>query len=260
LRVPFHVRHALLIMKSDFSHSPKFPSLMGHIQKRVERNIREQVPEALRTRVTPDYALGCKRILLSDDYYPSLCRDNVEVIPEPATRFVENAIITSSGCERFVDVVIFATGFETDNLVGSIELRGKGGRSLQRLARGGLEAYRGVTVHGFPNFFMLGGPNTGLGHSSMLLMIEAAATYTVKALKAIRSRNLQAVDVKLDAQQRYNAWLQERLSGTVWNAGCKSWYLNSESGKNHLIWPTFTFTYRFLTRRFDLSNYDILAR
>jgi cation diffusion facilitator CzcD-associated flavoprotein CzcO len=115
----------------------KTPALMGHIQKRIERSIREQVPEALRTRVTPDYAMGCKRILLSDDYYPSLCRDNVEVIPEPATRFVANSIITSSGCERFVDVVIFATGFETDNLVGTIELRGRGGRSRRSQYRPG---------------------------------------------------------------------------------------------------------------------------
>lgn len=237
----------------------KHPSLMSRMQKRVERHIRDQVPEELRQRVTPDYALGCKRILLSDDYYPALNRGNVELIPEPAARFVVNAIVTPSGCERHVDVGIFATGFETDSLVGPIELKGRGGRSLRHLARSGLEAYKGVTIHGFPNFFMLGGPNTGLGHSSMLLMIESAATYTVEALKAIRRRRLHAVDVRADVQQHYNDWLQEKLAGTVWNSGCKSWYLNSSSGKNHLIWPTFTFTYRLLTRKFDLSNYDIRA-
>ena len=238
----------------------KMPSLMGLLQKRVGRHIRAQVPEALWERITPNYAMGCKRVLLSDDYYPALCRDNVEVIAEPAERLSGNSVLTPSGCERPVDVVIFATGFDAGSLVGPIELLGRNGRSLQHLAHEGLEAYKGVTVHGFPNLFILGGPNTGLGHSSMLLMIEAAATYTVNALKTIRSKRWKAVDVKIKAQQRYNAWLQKALTGTVWNSGCTSWYLNGVSRKNHTIWPTFTFTYRFITRKFDSSNYDTWSR
>ncbi len=247
----FAKREALLVALA------KQPALMRFGQKRATQHIQKQLPQALWPLVTPTYAMGCKRILLSDDYYPALCRPNVELIAEPAARFQANSVVSAMGQERNVDVVIFGTGFDSTSLVGPLELLGPQGQSLQQLARQGLEAYKGVTVSGLPNFFMLGGPNTGVGHTSLLAMIEASATYTAQALKTMRRLRLNSVEVKSASVERYNHWLQSALAKTVWNSGCKSWYLNKHSGKNQTLWPTFSFTYRRITRRFDIDHYHV---
>ncbi len=234
----------------------KYPPLMRILQRRAVDHIKRQVPEGLWPLVTPQYAMGCKRVLLSDDYYRSLRRTNVELIAEPAAKILGQSIFTPSGVEREVDALIFGTGFDSDNLIGNLEIYGAGGRSIQHITACGLEAYKGITVSGFPNFFMLGGPNTGIGHTSLLLMIEASVNYTIEALKTMRLKRIQSVDVKKAVVEKYNIWVQKSLEGTVWNSGCKSWYLNSQSGKNHIIWPTFTQAYAGLTRKFDLSSYN----
>lgn len=235
----------------------KQPALMHLLQRRAVRHIQTQLPEALWPLVTPSHAMGCKRVLLSDDYYPALRRPNVELVAEPVTALTADAVVTPSGLQRPVDTVIFGTGFDSDSLVGPLDLLGRDRLSLQQSAQAGLEAYKGVTIAGFPNFFVLGGPNTGLGHTSLLLMIEASATYTVQALKAMSRHGLRSVEVKSSALRQYNDWLQRQLAGTVWSSGCRSWYLHSQSGRNHTLWPTFTWTYRRLTRQFDMSSYDV---
>jgi cation diffusion facilitator CzcD-associated flavoprotein CzcO len=151
-------------------------------------------------------------------------------------------------------VIIFATGFDVEHALGPITVRGRGGADLGALADGGLAAYKGATGPGFPNFFMITGPNTGLGHNSMIYMIESSVNYAVKAIELMRHGRVQSVEVKADVTQQYNQRIQARLQGTVWSSGCKSWYL-SGSGKNFALWPGCTFQYRGITRRFDAAAY-----
>ncbi|HEY3820490.1 MAG TPA: NAD(P)/FAD-dependent oxidoreductase [Polyangiaceae bacterium] len=210
---------------------------------------------ALRARLTPDYTMGCKRILPTNSYLPALQRDNVELVTGGIAEVRSRSIVSKDGTERAVDAVVLATGFEAAEHVAPFEVRGRDGRDLDEVWRDGAAAYLGTTVSGFPNLFLIVGPNTGLGHSSMVFMIESQVAYVVDALKKMRALGLKAVDVKADAQARYNARLQDRLKGTVWSSGCMSWYLTS-TGKNTTIWPGFTFEFRLRTRRFDASSYD----
>ncbi len=149
------------------------------------------------------------------------------------------------------DVIIYATGFEVENQLHAAPLRGPEGRVM---FHDSLEAYKGCAVAGFPNYFMITGPNTGLGHNSMIYMIESGARYVTAAIKTLRDNALHSLAVKPEAQASYNRTLQARLKGTVWTTGCRSWYLDKH-GHNFAIWPGFTFTYRRMTRRFDVENY-----
>ncbi|HEX3343678.1 MAG TPA: NAD(P)/FAD-dependent oxidoreductase [Polyangiaceae bacterium] len=210
---------------------------------------------ALRAKLTPSYTLGCKRVLPTNHYLPALQRANVELVTDGIAEVRARSIVSKDGAERAVDAIVLATGFEAAEQVAPFEVRGRGGRELDEVWREGAAAYLGTTVSGFPNLFLLVGPNTGLGHSSMVFMIESQLAYVLDALKKMRARRLKAVDVKPEVQARYNARLQERLKGTVWSSGCMSWYL-TRSGKNTTIWPGFTFEFRLRTRRFDADAYD----
>ena len=213
----------------------------------------------LREALTPRYTLGCKRILLSNDYYPAVQRDNVAIITSPITRVTPNGVRCADGVERKLDVLILATGFQASEHVAPFPLRGRAGRDLsEHWAETGPEAYLGTTVSGFPNLFIMTGPNTGLGHSSMVLMIESQITYVLGALRALRLT--RAVDVRPEVQAAYNQELQAKLARTVWQTGgCSSWY-QTAGGKNTTLWPGYTFGYRHATRRFDSENYTIDPR
>ncbi len=216
--------------------------------------LRKQIPdETLRAKVTPNYALGCKRVLIMNDYYPALTRDNVQVITDGIREIRKNSIVTNAGVERQVDAIVFGTGFDVQHYMGHIAVRGIGGISLQEA---GMEAYKGCAVAGFPNYFMITGPNTTLGHNSMIYMIESGANYVIDAITQLRKNGWHSVDVKPEVQTSYNAKLQRKLKGTIWASGCKSWYLDAD-GKNTTLWPGFTFSYRWITRRFDAANYRI---
>lgn len=209
----------------------------------------------LRARLTPDYTMGCKRVLPTNDYLPALQRENVELVTSRIAEVRAHAVRTVDGVERPVDAVVLATGFEAAEQVAPFEVRGRGGRELDEQWRDGAEAYLGSTVSGFPNLFLLVGPNTGLGHSSMVFMIESQIAYVIDALRKMKARGWKAVDLKADAQSRYSAAIQQRLKDTVWSSGCMSWYL-TRSGKNTTMWPGFTFEFRRRTRRFDDEAYD----
>lgn len=216
-------------------------------------NIRRGIKNPLlRAKVTPNFIPGCKRVLLANDYYPALAQPNVELIPLAVQSIRGNAVVDAQGVAREVDAIIFATGFDVEHAVASLHLQGRNGQSLATVAQGGLEAYKGVALPGFPNFFMIAGPNTGLGHNSMIYMIESAVEYVLQAVQALRQT--RTLEVKSQVCRNYNQTIQYRLQDTVWHSGCKSWYL-SASGKNYTLWPGFTFEYRRITRQFDRDAY-----
>jgi cation diffusion facilitator CzcD-associated flavoprotein CzcO len=220
------------------------------------RHIRRQVSDRrLRELVTPDYAMGCKRVLISNDYYPALERDDVELVVDPIERVSEGGIVSADGREREVDAVIFGTGFRPFDL-GPMPIVGRGGRDLHRSWAESPRAHRGTTVADFPNLFLLVGPNTGLGHSSMIFMIESQVTYVIDALRVMRERGLRSVEVRAAAQERWNRRLQTRLGRTVWSSGCSSWYLDRD-GHNPTMWPSFSFVFRQSTRRFRGEEYHL---
>jgi cation diffusion facilitator CzcD-associated flavoprotein CzcO len=234
------------------------PEWMGLVAKVAKHKIRQAVKdEALQAKLTPDYTPGCKRLLISNEYYPALARTNVNVITDGIREITAQGVVTKDGVERKVDAIIFGTGFKVSDPIPPKTVFGKGGRDLSEVWKDGPEAYMGINVAGFPNFFILMGPNTGLGHNSMVFMIEAQVHYVLEAIKAMKERGIQALDVKPQAQQQFIDGVQDELKSTVWSSGCKSWYLN-DKGRNVSLWPGFTFAYRLKTRHFKLSKYTVL--
>jgi cation diffusion facilitator CzcD-associated flavoprotein CzcO len=233
------------------------PALAKIMQWQALRHLKRQVADPqLRARLVPNYTLGCKRVLLTNDYYPALAQTNVAVLKDGIREVREHSIVGNSGEERPVDVIIYATGFDVEHAYGPIELRGRGGCSFAQALEDGAGAYKGATVAGFPNFFMITGPNTLLGHNSMIYMIESGVRYAVQGVRRVLRDGLHSVEVQPAVQGAYNRKLQQKLQGTVWHTGCQSWYLDSR-GRNLVIWPGFTFHYRHLTRRFDIDSYTV---
>lgn len=218
-----------------------------------------QDPE-LRRKVTPDYEIGCKRILISNRYYPALDADHVDLVTDPIAKVTGDAIVTADGVERPVDVLIVATGFHTTDQPIASRIIGRTGRTLaETWAESGQVAYKGTTVHGFPNLFEIIGPNTGLGHSSMVFIIESQVAYIRDAIRTMNDHAYATVEPHLDEQNRWNEDLQRRMQRTVWNTGgCASWYLDSE-GRNTTLWPRTTFAFRNLLSRFDVSAHEVTA-
>jgi cation diffusion facilitator CzcD-associated flavoprotein CzcO len=232
------------------------PALLRAAQWLALRHMHRQVRDpALRRKLTPDYRLGCKRVLLMNTYYPALSKPNVALVTDPVARVTARGIVTADGTEREVDAIIFGTGFDVEHAMHAVQVRGRGGKLL--FAQN-VEAYKGCAVAGFPNYFLITGPNTGLGHNSMIYMIESGVRYVVDAVRAIVGQELHSVDVRENVQSAYNAGLRRRMQGTVWSTGCKSWYLDKD-GRNYTLWPGFTFSYRHLTRRFDIGSYIVVS-
>jgi cation diffusion facilitator CzcD-associated flavoprotein CzcO len=234
------------------------PWLMKQAQKLAERHLAQQVRDpGLRARLTPDYTMGCKRILISDDYYPALARPNVSVVTDAVTEVTPRGIVTAEGTEHEVDTIIYGTGFRVTDLPVADMLRGRGGETLREAWCDGMQAYLGTAIAGFPNLFMLIGPNTGLGHSSMVFMIESQIAYILDALRTMDAAGLSRVEVRPEVQRRFVDDVRSRMKRTVWTTGgCVSWYLDSQ-GRNTTLWPSYTFRFRRLTRRFDPSDYHL---
>lgn len=234
-------------------------SLRGWGTKLALRHLEDQVPdEALREKLTPDYAIGCKRVLLSSNYYPALTKPNVEVVTDPIDRIASAGLVTDDGESHDVDAIIFGTGFQIEEYVGQMNIRGLGGKDLQSFWRdNGFPHYLGTTVSGFPNLFVLAGPNTGIGHTSLLYMVEAQINYVMQCIAAIRDKHLHYIDVKPEVQAAFDAELQEKSKGTVWTSGCNSWYL-SKSGKNFTIWPDNTYRFKERTSTLSLADYRVV--
>ncbi len=232
------------------------PALMKAVTKKADQHLRQSISDpALIEALTPNYLPGCKRVLLSDDYYPALARPDVELVTAGIREIREHSIISEDGSERAVDAIIYGTGFKATDPVPPGVVFGRSGRDLTEAWVDGPEAYRGTTVSGFPNLFFVLGPNTGLGHTSVLVMMEAQVHYIMGALQALQTRGEQWCDVRSDAQERYNQWLQARMKRTVWSiGGCDSWYKDKD-GKNVTLWPGSTFGFRRMMRHFDEDSY-----
>lgn len=234
------------------------PRLMKVASLMALRHLRRQIKDpVLREKLRPDYAFGCKRVLISNDYYPALARDNVEVVTDGIARITATGVETRDGRHHAADVLIFGTGFKVQDPLPRGAIYGRGGVDIVDTWPQGPEAYRGVSVAGFPNLFMLIGPNTGLGHNSMVLMIEAQVRYVIDAMQAMREQGAAALDVRREVQDAYNERLQARTTDTVWTSGCNSWYLN-EAGRNTALWPGSTASYRLMMRRPRFADYETL--
>jgi cation diffusion facilitator CzcD-associated flavoprotein CzcO len=220
------------------------------------RHLRRGVKNVeLRERLTPNYRIGCKRILLSDDFYPAMDRANVELVTMPIEQIGPNTIVAADA-EREVDCIICATGFAASDFLVPMKVVGRNGQDLHQSWKAGAEAYLGMTVSGFPNFFMLYGPNTNLAHNSVLFMIESQIRYVLACLTRLEGDGVQSIEVKSSSQQRYNRRIQQRLQNAIWSKGCTSWYLTA-AGKNTTNWPGYSFVFRLLTRVPNWRDYVV---
>jgi cation diffusion facilitator CzcD-associated flavoprotein CzcO len=230
------------------------PRLLERAEAGWRRYLAAAVPDpGLRERLTPGYRMGCKRILLSSDFYPAVTAANAAVVTEKITRVEPEAVVTADGARHPVDTIILATGFRvTDNPMFE-RITGRGGRTLASRYD---QTYLGTVLPGFPGFFQLTGANTGLGHSSMVHVIESQLAFITDAIAAIEAAGGGPCTVRPDVAAAYNARLQRRLPRTVWGSGCSSWYLDA-AGRNLTLWPGFTFGFRARTRRFRARDFII---
>ncbi len=220
---------------------------MAHLDAQVSDS-------ALRERLRPDYALACKRVIVSDDLYPALGRSNVSLVTEPIHRIEKRGVRTVDGLLHELDVLIHATGFETTSFLGKLDIHGRNGESLREKWRDGAHAYLGMAVSGFPNFFLLYGPNTNLGHNSILAMLECQYTYLLQAIHRIQADRVQTLEVREDVMARYNLDLQEKLRHMAWATGCGSWYKTS-TGRITNNWCGSVDEYQARTALFEKNDY-----
>jgi len=235
----------------------KVSKLTGQAESLARHHLAKAVPDkALRAKLTPNYRLGCKRVLISDDYYPALQRPNVTLETDGIARITETGVPTETGRHHELDVIVYATGFDVAATFARMHLVGRDGRSLTEAWAGGVGAYQGITVAGFPNFFMLLGPNTGLGHNSVVSMIEIQVQHVLDCLTAL-GRGTKTVEVRPEAQARFVDRLQSRMADSIWQAGgCRSWYLDA-TGRNSTLWPDSVMAYRRSARRARLRDYRL---
>lgn len=220
-----------------------------HLKKTVK-------DETLRKKLTPNFHFGCKRVLLTNNYYQSLTKQNVSVVTDAIKSVEENNISTEKEVFKNIDCVICGTGFNVTNAFEKIEFIGSNGVLLNDVWKEGPEAYLGTTISGFPNVFLITGPNTGLGHSSMVYMIESQANYILDAVEILQNENKKSIEVKHKVQEAFNNAIDEKMKQTVWKAGCSSWYLTPK-GRNATLWPGFTFQFKKRTLKINIEDYNL---
>ncbi|HEY2546142.1 MAG TPA: NAD(P)/FAD-dependent oxidoreductase, partial [Candidatus Acidoferrum sp.] len=221
----------------------------------MERQIKDP---KLRAALTPKYEFGCKRVLVSDDFYPTLTRSNVELVTDGITEVREHSIVTTDGVERAIDVLIFGTGFRATEPFIGVRIVGRGEVEIHDAWRERMSAYLGVTVSGFPNLFILLGPNTGLGHNSIILMIEAQVRYVMSCLALMKRRKKHVLEVRPEKQKEFVADIHRRLEGTVWQSGgCHSWYQDQRTGENTTLWPGSVVAYTRRTHSVSPADYEL---
>jgi cation diffusion facilitator CzcD-associated flavoprotein CzcO len=237
---------------------PIFHPALARVLERLARvHIRRAVGDAeLARKLTPDYTIGCKRVLISNEWYPMFRRSNVTLVTEGIREIRERSIVTDDGVEHPVDCIILGTGFVVDPRIylQHCPITGLPGHEIARDWQRGAEAYYGISVSGYPNLHQLVGPNTALGHNSIIFMIEAQVHYVLQCLRTLRQRSADYLDLKPDVQARFNERVQAALRNTVWSTGCRSWY-QQDDGRNFTIWPWSTWRYWLETRKVDPSCY-----
>jgi len=233
------------------------PRLSKIGERMSERHLQASVSDpALRAKLRPDFQFGCKRMLISDDYWSTMERDNVELVTDAITEIRPGSVVTADGREHEVDAIVLATGFALGLATAPFPVTGLDALTLDEAWRGGAVAYKGVSVAGFPNYFIMMGPNTGPGHTSVLVFTESQINYIVQAVQQMITGKIKHMSVKQDVQDRYNAGLQDRMKHMVWSTGCSSWYLNDD-GSNHALFPGLASEYCARTRTFKPAEYDI---
>ena len=231
---------------------------LGRVASRLfERQLSEQVgdPE-LKAALQPDSVVGCKRILISPDYYSTLTRENVELVTQGVRELTADGVVAADGTERKADVVVLSTGFATNDFLAPMEIHGLGGLELNEAWRNGAEAYLGISVAGYPNLFIMYGPNTNLGSGSILFQLESQMAHILDAVRTLERTGASYLSVRPEVQAKFSRELQERLSTSVWQTGCSNWYVD-ENGRNVNNWPGFTLEYRRRTKRVDPADYEI---
>ncbi len=244
------------LLTSGFVLSPK---LLAAPMQLWRRQLRAVTDPRLREKCIPDYVMGCKRVLFSNDWYPTLARPNVDLVTDQIERIVPDGVVTADGTTRPADVIIYGTGFRTLDFLAPMSVTGLGGRHLHESWREGAEAYLGISVSGFPNFFLLYGPNTNLGGNSIIYMLEGQIGYVASALRTLDEEGLDWIDVRPEVQRSFNTWVGAASRTTVWESGCHSWYTTA-SGRNTNNWPDHTFLYRYRVRRFDVARYRVMPK
>ncbi|MGB0121145.1 MAG: NAD(P)/FAD-dependent oxidoreductase [Solirubrobacterales bacterium] len=255
------VRSAIYWGRELFALPMLHPWIAVRTQAIARRHLKQQVQDPeLRRKLTPDYAIGCKRILQSNDYYPSLARDNVEVITDDIRKITSTGIVTADGTEVAVDTIIFGTGFNVIDLPLGHQVRGRDGRTLHEIWQGSPNCHLGTSMPGFPNFFTLMGPNTGLGHTSVVVMIEAQVGLIAQAIRKLRPGTSSTIEPTPEAMAAWRSEVDRMGEGTVWTSGgCNSWYLD-RNGKNSILWPSYATTFRRRLARIDPSEYVVRSR
>ncbi|MGW7288096.1 flavin-containing monooxygenase [Streptomyces sp. NPDC054847] len=238
----------------------KRPNELGLVEQLAKANMRKAIKDpALRAKLTPDYRIGCKRILLSSTYYPALAQPNVDVVASGLTEVRGSTVVASDGTEAEVDAIVFGTGFHVTDMPIAERVVGAEGITLAEAWKDGMESLRGATAAGFPNWMTIIGPNTGLGNSSMILMIESQLNYMADYMRQLNLLGAgSALAARPSAVHAWNRRVQERMKRTVWNTGgCTSWYLD-QNGRNTTIWPGTTTEFRGATRHVDLAEYEVV--
>ena len=250
-------RFSIYVQRELLAFGFRHPIVMRVVQMQAIRHMHASIKDpALRRKLTPRYTLGCKRVLVSDDYYPALAQPNVHVVPSALARITKHGVVGSDGIEHKVDAIIFGTGFQVQDLPYSHYIYGRHGKSLADVWQGSPRSLTGTTVSGFPNLFLLHGPNTVLGHTSMIYMLETQVEQALRLIKRAEQLDVAIVEASAEAQQRFVTWVDRKLRGTVWvSVGCKSWYMD-KTGRNASIWPSYTFTYRRRALGIRLDNYE----
>lgn len=234
--------------------------LTGLVAKLSKAHLHRQVKDPwLRRQLTPDFTPGCKRMLVSNDYYPALQQVNCKLIDWPIATISPVGIRTSDGIEHHHDAIVFATGYDVHLSGPPYPVTGRGGRSLSDEWASGAQAYKSINAHGYPNLFFMTGPNSGPGHNSLLVYVEGQLEYAVAGITTILKDNLRYLDVRADAQRRHNADIQRRLTKTTWMSGCSSWYLTAD-GFNASMYPGFATQYLRQMQDFRFSDYEAVAR
>jgi cation diffusion facilitator CzcD-associated flavoprotein CzcO len=233
--------------------------MMKVAESYAQAHMRRQIGEpALQEKLVPDYPMGCKRVCISSDYYPALNRDNVELVTESIERVTRDGILLADGREVPLDVLIWGTGFDVVGVFGGATIRGSDGREIDETWSPHPKAYLGTTIPGFPNLFLVLGPNTGLGHNSMIYMMESQFRYIIDAMRRLIDPDVAYLDVREEALERFVEQVTARNDELVWASGCDSWYLNQ--GYNFALWPGWTFEYRMKMREFDEESYRIVTQ
>lgn len=255
------VRGATYWGRETFVLPFRFHRLSAVPERMARAHLRKQVADpVLRDKLTPRYEIGCKRILMSNEYFPALQQPNAELVTDAIDRIAPGGVVTADGVEHPADVIVWGTGFRVTDMPYVEWLRGRDGRVLGDVWREqGMQGLRGTTVAGFPNLFMLVGPNTGLGHNSIVFMIESQIAYLMNALRTMDAQGAVACEPRSQAQAAFNETVQRRMRSTVWTqGGCASWYLDAH-GRNTTLWPGTSWSFRQATRRFDPAEYELLA-